>query len=87
MINVSMSSKGQIVIPLEVRKRLGMSAGTKLELREVAGEVRLRPASRPGKTATLESALGLARYKGPAISVEQMDEGIRRRMRREWAKK
>jgi AbrB family looped-hinge helix DNA binding protein len=83
MINVSMSSKGQIVIPLEVRKRLGMSAGTKLELREV----RLRPASRPGKTATLESALGLARYKGPAISVEQMDEGIRRRMRREWAKK
>lgn len=87
MISVSVSSKGQVVIPLEVRRRLGMSPGTKLELREVGGEVRLRPAQRPGKTATLESALGLAKHKGRAISVEQMDEGVRRHIRREWEKK
>lgn len=77
MSSVSVSSKGQVVIPAEVRQRLGIKTGSRLELTEVGGEVRLKPLQRPGKTATVEEGIGLAGYKGPTISIEEMDSAVR----------
>jgi AbrB family looped-hinge helix DNA binding protein len=86
MSSVSVSSKGQVVIPKDLRERLGIRAGTRLEVSEVAGEVRMRLARRPGKTATLEEGVGLARYMGPPKTIEEMNAGVRRHFRRTWPK-
>ncbi|MGB4593586.1 MAG: AbrB/MazE/SpoVT family DNA-binding domain-containing protein [Coriobacteriia bacterium] len=40
-MQVTMSSKGQIVIPAEIRKQFGFKAGDKLELMEFAGRLYL----------------------------------------------
>ena len=42
---VTVSSKGQVVIPAEVRKRLRIKGGTKLSLIEANGEIRMKPNS------------------------------------------
>lgn len=76
MNSVSVSSKGQVVIPKEVRRRLGIKAGSRLEISESGGELRLRLAQRPGKTATVAEGLGLAGYKGPLVSIEEMNRAI-----------
>ena len=41
------SSKGQIVLPAELRRRLGMGAGAKLEVLEESDGLRLRVIRRP----------------------------------------
>jgi AbrB family looped-hinge helix DNA binding protein len=42
MTTVVVSSKGQIVLPAELRRRLGLGAGTRLELSEESDGLRLR---------------------------------------------
>lgn len=77
MNSISVSSKGQVVIPKDVRQRLGIKAGSRLELTEAGSELRLRLEKRPGKTATVAEGRGLAGYKGPRISDEEMNRAIR----------
>jgi|GEM_PF-505247 len=43
MIKIKVSSKGQVVIPVEVRARYGIDTGTELELREGPGYLTLHP--------------------------------------------
>lgn len=43
MLKVRMSSKGQVVIPVEVRTRYNIDTGTELELREANGFISLHP--------------------------------------------
>lgn len=76
MESISVSSKGQVVIPKNVRERLGIKAGSRLELTEAGGELRLRPVERPRKTATVAEGVGLAGYKGPRISLADMDRAV-----------
>jgi AbrB family looped-hinge helix DNA binding protein len=40
---VTISSKGQLVIPAEIRKRLGLKGGTRVTVNEVDGEIRIKP--------------------------------------------
>jgi AbrB family looped-hinge helix DNA binding protein len=40
---VTVSSKGQLVIPAEIRKTLHLIGGTKVSIDEVDGEIRIRP--------------------------------------------
>jgi AbrB family looped-hinge helix DNA binding protein len=42
MTTVVVSSKGQIVLPAELRRRLGLGAGARLELSEESDGLRLR---------------------------------------------
>jgi AbrB family looped-hinge helix DNA binding protein len=44
--NVTVSSKGQIVIPQSVRNRLGLTEGTRLEVRTRNGRLVLSPAGK-----------------------------------------
>jgi AbrB family looped-hinge helix DNA binding protein len=42
---IRMGERGRLVIPSEVRRRIGLKPGDRLILSEADGEIRLRPAS------------------------------------------
>jgi AbrB family looped-hinge helix DNA binding protein len=46
-MTVTMSTKGQIVVPKEIRRRAGIDAGDKLEISLEDGRVQLRKAGKP----------------------------------------
>ena len=70
------TSQGQISVPAEVRRKLGIGPGSVLEWDEEAGQVVLRRAGR----YTSEDLHRALFPKGPpkAKSVEEMKAGIRR---------
>lgn len=72
---ITMSTKGQVVIPRELRERLGWGAGTLLQLHSHGGGVILRPI-RPFVETQAESLLGLLAYAGPPRSIEEMNDAI-----------
>jgi AbrB family looped-hinge helix DNA binding protein len=73
MPTATLTSKGQITIPREVRARLGVEEGDKLEfLVEEDGSVTLRPV-----TASARDLYGLLKRPRKArVSVDQMNRGI-----------
>lgn len=72
---VTMSTKGQIVIPREVREQLGWGTGTRLEVVSQAGAVLIRPV-RAFPQKRVDDLLGLLPYDGPPKSIEEMNEAI-----------
>ena len=60
------SSKGQIVLPAALRRRLGMGVGARLEVLEESDGLRLR-VLRPVATADLSAMAGMV--KAPARGV------------------
>lgn len=44
MATITISSKGQVVLPADIRKRLGLTSGMQIEVIEEAGSLRLIPA-------------------------------------------
>jgi AbrB family looped-hinge helix DNA binding protein len=72
-----LSTKGQLIIPQEIRKRHGWTAGTELLVEDDGDSVILRRAE-DLPTTTLDDLVGCAGYKGPALSLEEMDAGIAR---------
>jgi antitoxin PrlF len=74
MATATMTSKGQITIPADVRTRFRLRAGTRVDFIEnSAGELVLRP-----KTGDIRELRGIVKYDGPPISLEEMDEAIGR---------
>ncbi|MDQ3077706.1 MAG: AbrB/MazE/SpoVT family DNA-binding domain-containing protein [Pseudomonadota bacterium] len=72
MVAATMTSKGQITIPAEVRKRLRLKAGSKVDFIENrAGELVLKP-----RIGDIRSLRGIVKYDGPPVSIEEMDEAI-----------
>jgi AbrB family looped-hinge helix DNA binding protein len=70
-----LSAKGQVVIPKDVRDRLGWSQGSELEVIETGDGVVLRkPPVR--KKLTFEQVTARIRqvvnYKGPPLTIEQL---------------
>ncbi|MBV1689049.1 AbrB/MazE/SpoVT family DNA-binding domain-containing protein [Novosphingobium sp. G106] len=70
-----LSAKGQVVIPKDVRDRLGWPQGSQLELVETGDGVLLR--KRPErKKMTVEEATArlrqIYRHEGPPIPIEQL---------------
>jgi AbrB family looped-hinge helix DNA binding protein len=73
-----LTSKGQVTIPEAIRRELRVRAGDRLEWRiDEAGTVRVR---RMGKT--LDELQGLLGEPPQHVTVEDMDEAVRRRLRR-----
>ena len=75
--------QGQVTVPAEVRKKLGLAPGSVIEWREVDGEVRVKRAS---KYASKEIHEALFPTPPVARSLEEMEEGVRSRMRRKYAR-
>jgi AbrB family looped-hinge helix DNA binding protein len=70
-----MSGKGQVVIPKDVRDRLGFVPGERLDVIEMAGGVLLKASPRKvGRSIAevLAEVHAIVDYHGPILSVEDM---------------
>lgn len=70
-----LSAKGQIVIPKDVRDRLGWVQGHDLEVIPMGDGVMLRPATRLKKKSIEEATRELRRiylHEGPPIPIEKL---------------
>jgi AbrB family looped-hinge helix DNA binding protein len=68
---VTLSSKGQVVIPKEIRDELQWAAGTQLTLFAGPSGVTLKAAR--GKTGrNLADLIGLLKHDGPPLSTEDL---------------
>jgi AbrB family looped-hinge helix DNA binding protein len=75
--SVRLSTKGQLVIPREIRDRHGWAEGVELVLADQGDSVVLRSVRQFPET-TLEELVGCTGYKGPALTLEDMEAGIAR---------
>jgi AbrB family looped-hinge helix DNA binding protein len=75
MDTTRMSSKGQVIIPKDVRDELGWQEGDELIVERQAEGVVLKRKS-PFKRTTLGEVVGISGYKGPVVSVEEMDAAV-----------
>jgi AbrB family looped-hinge helix DNA binding protein len=71
---VSVTSKGQVTIPKQLRDALGIKAGTKVEFDLDGGGARLRLVT--GKAhSRIEDGPAILNYKGPRLPIEAMHGG------------
>jgi AbrB family looped-hinge helix DNA binding protein len=69
--NSTLTSKGQATIPKEMRDRFGLKPGDRLKFfAHPDGHIAVLPA-RP-----ITELRGIARNRGPALTVEEMDDAI-----------
>jgi AbrB family looped-hinge helix DNA binding protein len=83
MPRTRLSSKGQLIIPKEVRDRHGWRPGTELEVVDKGHVVELRPA-KPFPPTRFEDVRGMLKYKGPPVSIEDMDRAVDEAAREMW---
>ena len=75
MATATLTSKGQITIPLKVRQKLGLDAGDRVEFVELApGEFALKAA-----TEDVRSLKGMIRKPVAPVSIDAMNAAIKRR--------
>jgi AbrB family looped-hinge helix DNA binding protein len=85
MPSTRLSTKGQIVLPQEIRASLNWTAGTELQV-DREGDVvilRARPVF-PKKDLHARDAVGVLKWNGPTVSIREMDQAIDDMFRREW---
>ncbi len=71
MSAVLISTKGQIVLPIAVRRALGLKPGMRVNVKVEGKTARLAPA--PAKpAATLSDIQALFDYKGPTVPISAM---------------
>lgn len=72
MSTATVTTKGQITIPKDIRDALGVRSGDRVEFfLRPDGVVELTP-----RTRDLLSLAGMLKWDGPPVSVEEMDETI-----------
>lgn len=59
MAQITVDEKNRIILPKEIRKRLGISSGSKLQVEQRGNEIAIRPAVPVGEPT--ETMWGLAR--------------------------
>lgn len=75
MATATMTTKGQVTIPLDVRQRLGLDAGDRIEFVELeSGGYAIKPAIKD-----IRSLKGLLRKPAKPVSVEDMNTAVRAR--------
>ncbi|HEY4364287.1 MAG TPA: AbrB/MazE/SpoVT family DNA-binding domain-containing protein [Bryobacteraceae bacterium] len=79
------TAQGQISVPLDVRRKLGIGPGSILEWDEEDDKIVVR---RSGKFSSLDIHRALFPKEPPkAHTIEEMKEGIRRRARERYARR
>lgn len=86
MPTITLSSKGQLVLPKEIRDRLHWEAGAKIQVEEVPGGVTLVSGKRLPPLKVSEVAGMLRRPGMKPLSIREMDESIAREVRRRHAR-
>ncbi len=77
----TMTSKGQLTIPKQVRDELGLKTGTRFHVTVRGREVIVRPKN--GKLADLAGMLGRP-PGGRSLTVEEMDEAVGEAVAEDW---
>ena len=72
MTTLTVSSKGQIVLPAGVRRRLGLGAGAKIEIVEEADGLHLRVVSAVNH-AKVASLVGMAKARSLGVTRRLQD--------------
>ena len=70
-----LSTKGQLIIPKEIRDRYGWEPGVELEIEDQGDHVVVRRVESLPETR-LEDLVGCAGYRGPRRSLEEMEQAI-----------
>ena len=72
MTTAALTSKGQITIPIEVRRKMGLKPGDRVRFVEGEnGEFILKP-----KTGSIMDMYGIGKWVGPPVTIEEMNETI-----------
>lgn len=71
MSAVLISTKGQIVLPVAVRKALGLTPGMRVNVKVNGKSAQITPAPAK-KSVRLEEIQSLLKYDGPAVAVSAM---------------
>ena len=80
METATLSSKGQLVIPRQVRALAHLMAGDEFAVNYVQGEIRLRPLHR-NKTATIDDVSGcLAKFPHTDMSDDEAEKVAKARL-------
>ena len=72
MSAVLISTKGQIVLPADVRKVLGLKPGMWVDIRVEGKGARITPPAPAKSTATLSDIQAILKYSGPRVPVKDM---------------
>lgn len=73
MPTATMTSKGQITVPIEVRKAMGLDSGDKIDFFEVEkGQFRMVP-----RTASIRDLEGCISKLDHVVTIEEMNQAIR----------
>lgn len=74
MPTVTVTSKGQITVPREIREHLGVEPGDRLNLQiGNGGEVTLQP-----EAVDIRTLKGMLKRRGRRVSLRAMDEAVKR---------
>lgn len=72
MASAAVTSKGQITIPVEVRRKLGLKPGDRVRFVEgEGGEIVLK-----AKNRSILDLYGAGKWEGPPVTIEEMNETI-----------
>lgn len=89
-----LSAKGQIVIPKDVRDRLGLIEGMVFDVIERSGDIVLKlPMHRNAQSGAeavanaVREIQSFYRYEGPPVSIEDMDQAVANAVRDKFARK
>jgi antitoxin PrlF len=72
MPTATVTSKGQITVPIEIRKALRLIPGAKIDFYEIEdGDYAMR-----AKTGSIMDMRGCLAYDGPTITIEEMNRAV-----------
>jgi antitoxin PrlF len=74
MATATITTKGQVTIPAEVRQRLGVASGDRIEFIEIEGGYAIKPA-----IDDVRSLKGLLRKPPKPVTLDDMNAAIRAR--------
>jgi AbrB family looped-hinge helix DNA binding protein len=93
-MQTKLSAKGQVVIPKDVRDRLGLTEGTVFDVIERGSEVVLKRQARTGDPSAAEAVANAVReiqsfyrYEGPPVSLADMDRAVTEAVRKKFDRK
>lgn len=80
------STKGQLVVPKDLREAYGWGPGVAVEMVDEGDGVKLKPA-KIKKRFTIDDLYGILPYSGPPKTLEDMQRGIDEALAERWARK
>ena len=80
-----LTAQGQISVPADVRRKLGVGPGSVLEWEENGGQIVVRRAGRFSSEDIHRAVFGS--HKPEPHTIEEMKEGIRRHIRKRYGRR